>query len=254
MVKLTPAQIAELFHLAFLSSLSVGNGENAYVLKGGANLRYFFNSQRYSEDIDLDVVRIRAWKLEEQVDRTLGSATLNRLLRSSGIAIDEFSKPKQTDTTQRWKVGLLAPNRREPVRTKIEFSHRRLDPRYCLETVPESVVGTYAIRPPAIQHYEAGAALEQKVLALDGRSETQARDVFDLDLLFRQASLERGATDDETRRRAMDRALELPYDSYRDQVLPFLEPELLAIYEGPDVWESMLTFVARKLEEEDEVD
>lgn len=48
--------------------------------------------------------------------------------------------------------------------------------------------------------------------------------------------------------------LELPYDSYRDQVLPFLEPEILAVYQSPDVWESMQTFVARKLEGEDEDD
>ena len=55
-----------------------------------------------------------------------------------------------------------------------------------LERVPERVVAPYALRPPTPLHYLAAPATEQKVKALALRNETQARDVFDLDLLFRE--------------------------------------------------------------------
>ena len=54
MADLDQRQIVELFHVAFLDVLSLKLEQTRYVLKGGANLRYFFGSPRYSEDIDLD--------------------------------------------------------------------------------------------------------------------------------------------------------------------------------------------------------
>lgn len=86
------------------------------------------------------------------------------------------------------------------------------------------------------------------MLALAGRSETQARDVFDLELLFRRVDLDPRAIDPDTIGLARDRALELPYDAYRDQVLPFLDPELASLYGDAGTWERMQVFVAEKLE------
>jgi hypothetical protein len=51
MPELRDAQVVELFHLAFLQVLQARLDQARYVLKGGANLRYFFDSVRYSEDI-----------------------------------------------------------------------------------------------------------------------------------------------------------------------------------------------------------
>jgi len=47
-------QRVELFHLVFLRAL-VAKGEDKalFCLKGGCNLRFYFESIRYSEDIDL---------------------------------------------------------------------------------------------------------------------------------------------------------------------------------------------------------
>src|SRR5712692_3034326 len=100
------AQAIELFHLAFLQVLQGRLNQDLYVLKGGANLRYFFESVRYSEDIDLDAHGIEVWKLEETADGVLESPALKTLLRVGGITIAEIAKPRQTETTQRWKVGL----------------------------------------------------------------------------------------------------------------------------------------------------
>jgi predicted nucleotidyltransferase component of viral defense system len=173
------AQVIELFHLAFLQVLQARLDQARYVLKGGANLRYFFDSVRYSEDIDLDADQIEAWALTEKVNGILASPTIDAVLRSGGLAVDGFTKPKQTDTTQRWKVAIAVSGRRETVRTKIEFSYRNGERRHVLEPVAGRIVAPYALRAPTVQHYTADAATEQKIKALAGRSETQQLFVAD---------------------------------------------------------------------------
>ncbi len=248
-MKLSSTQITELFHVAFLDALSKRLDPARYVLKGGANLRYFFGSLRYSEDIDLDINGVEPWGLEEKVDGVLGSGSMRALLGVGGLSIAEFSKPKQTETTRRWKVAIERPGHSEPVRTKIEFSNRNGEQRYRLEPVPSHIVAPYALRSPSVQHYTEDAPAEQKVKALAGRSETQARDVFDLDLLLRRKSLPAGSLDSRILTDAADRALQLPFAAFRDQVLPFLEPDVVELYETAAAWEQMQTFVAEKLEQ-----
>lgn len=249
MVKYTEAQIIECFHLAFLEVLRVRLDPARYVLKGGVNLRYFFDSVRYSEDIDLDVCGVDGWMLEDRIDGVLSSQPLAFLLRSDGLQVSDVTKPKQTDTTRRWKVSITAPGHATPVRTKIEFSNRNGEQRYSLEAVPSRVVKRYGIRAPSVQHYEAEPATEQKISALAGRSETQARDVFDLELLLRRTSLAPGAVDPEICRTAAERALELPYEAFVDQVLPFLDPEVAELYDET-TWDQMQHFIAGQLLED----
>lgn len=248
MADLDRRQIIELFHVAFLDVLSHKLAQTRYVLKGGANLRYFFGSPRYSEDIDLDASGIDTWQLEEKVDEVLASPQLKIILRPSGLAIAETSKPKQTKTTQRWKVGISAPGQAREVRTKIEFSKRNGDGRYRLEAIPNEVVGPYGLRPPTIQHYIDGAPTEQKILALAGRTQTQARDVFDLDLLLRRQPLPSGQVDPDKLAEAAGRALELGFEEFRQQVVEFLEPDAVELYDSPHAWELMQTSVADQLE------
>lgn len=247
MESLSTAQIVEFFHVAFLDLLSRRLDPSRYVLKGGANLRYFFDSLRYSEDIDLDLSGVEPWSLEPKIDGILDSGSIETLLRVADLTVADFSKPKQTGTTRRWKVAIAVPGRVEPVRTKIEFSNRNGDPRYRLEAIPTRVVAPYALRAPSVQHYTAVAAIEQKVNALAGRSETQARDLFDLDLLLRRGEPP-GPLDGELLTDAVNRALELPYAAFRDQVLPFIEPDAVELYNREDSWEQMQTFVAERLE------
>src|SRR3954447_25407117 len=136
----TQAQIIEWFHLAFLEVLRARLDPARYVLKGGANLRYFFDSARYSEDIDLDATGVETWALAEKVDGVLTSQALGFILRTGGLAVADYSKPKQTDTTRRWKVAITAPGQRDPLRTRIEFSARNGEQRYTLEAVPNRIV------------------------------------------------------------------------------------------------------------------
>lgn len=245
---LTTPQTIECFHLGFLGVLRTRLDAGRYVLKGGANLRYFFGSVRYSEDIDLDINGVEGWKLEDQIDKTLSSNTLTIVLRAAGVQVlaDQITKPMQTNTTRRWKVPIAADGLRTPVRTKIEFSARNGEERYALETVPDAVTRAYAMRPPSLQHYLLGPATEQKVMALALRPETQARDVFDLDLLLRKAPLEQDRVSGERRRAAAECAISLPYAAFEGQVRPFLDPAVASTYDQP-TWEQIQDFVAGEL-------
>jgi predicted nucleotidyltransferase component of viral defense system len=249
MATLSVPQATELLHVAFLDVLSKRLESDRYVLKGGANLRYFFDSVRYSQDIDLDVEGVPAWRLNEKIGALLSSPQLAILLRNSQLHIAERSNPKRTDTTQRWKIGLAAPGHSELIRTKVEFSYREGVGAHRIEPIPRRIVEPYALRSPLVPHYVEDAPTEQKVLALAGRSETQARDVFDLDLLLRRSTLVPGALDSAVLAAAVDRATHLPYAAFQDQVLPFLEPEAVELYEGETAWGQMQTFVAERLEE-----
>ena len=249
--RLTDAQVIEVFHLAFLQVRQERLDQSRYVLKGGASLRYFFGSLRYSEDIDLDAVEIEPWKLEAKIDEALSSPAIEILLRSGGLALDQVTKPKQTTTTQRWKPMVTVAGRRSHVRTKIEFSHRSADPRRILEPVPERMVSPYALRPPTMLHYTADAAIEQKVAALAHRSETQARDLFDLELLLRQhpEAVTAGAIAPSTLDLAMERAVELSFQAFQDQVVRFLDAGIVELYDNPSAWGRTQAFVAERLAE-----
>ncbi|MBE0433712.1 hypothetical protein IBX73_09655 [candidate division WOR-3 bacterium] len=61
----SPLQLREVFHLEFefLRWLARGVKTEHYVLKGGANMRFFFRSCRYSEDMDLDAIDITVDRL-----------------------------------------------------------------------------------------------------------------------------------------------------------------------------------------------
>lgn len=249
MAKLSHPQVIEWFHLAFLQVLRRRLDPSTYVLKGGVNLRYFFDSVRYSEDIDLDVTGVEIWALAEKVDGVLNSEALKLLLRTGGLRVDvdRVSKPKQTETTRRWKVPILVEGRRDPIRTKVEFSDRNGEKRFAAESVPERIVQSYAVTPPTAQHYLVEPSTEQKVVALADRRETQARDVFDLELLLRRRPLDLDSVDAATRKRAADCGLALPYEAFQDQVRPFLDPGVGELYDE-DSWESMRLFVANELE------
>lgn len=248
-MSLSKAQVIECFHLAFLNVLPSHARRETYVVKGGANLRYFYRSHRYSEDIDFDAVAGEGWKLEEQVGAALQAKALELQLRRHGVVVADPNRSKQTETTRRWKPQLLAAGFDSPISTRVEFSFRNGDDRFDLESVDESVARPYGLLRPSLQRYRAAAALEQKVDALALRAETQARDVFDLDWLFRNYADAVAASPINPVRAgdAADSCAALSYDAYRSQVVPFLEPEIADVYGSEDAWGQMQTAVFEQL-------
>ncbi len=243
-------ETVEFFHLVFLRAL-LARGENKELiaLKGGCNLRFFFSSVRYSEDIDLDVVVISKETLENKVDRLLKSPVVTAPLLSRGVRLGDISSPKQTETTQRWKIGLTVERGVVPLRTKIEFSRRDAIADVAFEMVPAQVLAPYGLTPMLATHYRAPAAIVQKINALAGRPEPQARDVFDLNLLFAHPDAAETKLPAKARRMAaIENAMSVSFDDYSSQVLAYLEPAQAALYDSKVAWETMQDSVVARLE------
>jgi hypothetical protein len=246
----TTQQAVELFHLHFCRALFSGEYRSHYVVKGGCNLRFFFGSIRYSEDLDLDVAVGAPGTLKRRVDKLLESPALQLPLRAAGIELSGISAPKQTETTQRWKLALAVQSLSVPLRTKVEFSRRTKPKDTAVDAVRAEVALRHRITAPVLCHYRVGEAIEQKVMALAGRPELQARDVFDLDWLFTQAPA--GASwrglDPEVVELAAQRARRMDEGRFAAQVMPYLEEDRRGEFAGTPAWEALRDRVAGRLE------
>lgn len=245
---LTDRQAVELFHLIFLRALvAKGEDRSLFALKGGCNLRFYFGSVRYSEDMDLDVRIASKGTLKNKVDRLLESPLITAPLKSHGLEITEASAPKQTDTTQRWKVGLQRAGG-AALRTKIEFSRRAAVEGAAFEAVLRSVLAAYGMSQVLATHYTTLAAVGQKVGALAQRAEPQARDVFDLSLLLARPDAAAARVSASAIRAAIENAMRLGWDEFQGQVFAYLEPEQAAPYASKDAWNAMQDDVVARLE------
>ena len=240
-----PLQTREVFHLAFLRALGRSAPLSTFAVKGGCNLRFFFGSIRYSEDLDLDVSGISVDVLRDRIIAILQSSGIVDTLRTFGI--DRVQPPrladaKQTETVQRFKVHLLT-TAGEDLPTKIECSRRGLDAPIRAEPVSTTVVAADRLAPIIAPHYTALPAPRQKIRALIGRSEPQARDVFDLYTLSSQpetASPElRASFHERDLRHARDRIYEIEYGQYRDTVVTFLAAPDRVTFDSDKIWDEI---------------
>jgi len=246
-------EVAEGFHLAFLVALQAAADPSTWALKGGGNLRFYFDSLRFSEDIDLDVF-VEPWRNRPRIERAFSSATLAKLLASVGSKVDYLNPKERTDTKERWTIGLLnAAAGKARIYTQVELSYRSYHlERYLAIEAPKSAaaIGHAPIPPPTIGHYQPRGALIQKITALCDRRHTQPRDVFDVDHLVRKfpAAPAQGLLPDEILKAAIDRTFELTFELYRSNVVSFLEPSVRVAFDGPTHWTETQLRVAAVLE------
>jgi predicted nucleotidyltransferase component of viral defense system len=241
--------IIERFHLLFLAQFGRRTDKSAFVVKGGCNLRFFHRSIRYSEDMDLDLGEVDLHVLREKVRGVIESRPFAQILEARGIRIEHVSEAKQTSTTQRWKFGLRTEGSDISLPTKIEFSNRGLDGGVEFGSIDAEVTRFHQLPPVMVSHYGAPAAFRQKVGALAGRRETQARDVFDLHHLI---AIGAGAdTFREVGRRVAEQAsanaLRVDFATFKSQVLAYLHPDEQARYDSASVWESIVLEVVEAL-------
>jgi len=245
-----PRTLLEQFHLLFLSQLGRSLDKKAFVLKGGCNLRFFHHSIRYSEDMDLDLSGPARHVVQDNVRAVLRSRPFAEILRARGLAIDHATEQKQTDTTQPWKLGLRMTGAAAPLPTKIEFSRRGLDDDVLFESVDPALVRAYRLPPLMLSHYGPEAAVRQKLEALAHRTETQARDVFDLHHLMAGGAgadaLRDVSRDVASKARANAVAIDFP--TFKSQVLPYLPAEDQVAYDSAGVWDAMVLEVVERLE------
>ncbi len=246
-------QLREIFHLEFLRWLGRKLKAENYALKGGVNLRFFFNSFRYSEDMDMDASGIKVDALKETVMKILEARSFQESLRPFGIekiTAQDMSKAKQTETTQRFKVHLLTAAG-EDLFTKVEFSRRGFKGEITVQPVSDAVLRSYKLPPLVCPHYSAETAVLQKAEALASRSVVQARDVFDLYLLSTQADLSSPRPNlsfprkRESRmapallEKAKENALDISFEQFRDTVVSYLAPEDKAVYDKAAAWDDI---------------
>lgn len=241
----------EHFHLLFLAQLGARLDKKLYALKGGCNLRFFWKSIRYSEDIDFDVHTIARQTLQKNVNQILSAPAFTRILLSASLVMSTVAEAKQTSTTQRWKIHLRRTDSTADLPTKIEFSRRRFDAGTRFEPIDSELVQTYKIRPVIVSHYDLEAAFAQKLAAVIGRGQTQARDIFDLAQLK-----ERGATGSNVDRRerkslglAVENAMSVSFDEFTGQVVAYMAPDYQEFYGKRRAWQQLQEKVVKTIEE-----
>ena len=234
-------QQREIFHFLFLERLLKISDPRAFVLKGGINLRFFFGSPRYSEDMDLDVLAGAVGTLRKNGYRILRDPAFGRALATFGIdelLVGDPAKAKHTATTQRFRVRLRTVAG-ESLPTKVEFSRRGAGGESVLETIEPAIAKRYRRLSFSCLHYSAAAACGQKMLALANRRQAQARDAFDLYILWLGGHVAPGCAGVLTpaeRERAAQTLLGFTYADYAGQVLGYLEPDERDRFAGEEHW------------------
>lgn len=247
---MTPGNIhvVEKFHLLFLAQLGAQIDKKLYALKGGCNLRFFWKSIRYSQDLDFDAHTIARETLRKKVNLILGASGFRRILRSSKLELTRISQAKQTDTTQRWKVHLGFESHPAALPTSIEFSRRHFDEGVTFGLVDPEVAMIHDLRPILVSHYGLETAFSQKIDALAGRTQTQARDVFDLGFLAeRGGSALKIRKDKKELTAACQNAMSVSFDQFKSQVVAYLPAEYQSHYGTRKVWESLQKNIVKTL-------
>lgn len=240
-MRYTHRQQREIFHFLFLERLLKIADPRLFVLKGGVNLRFFFASPRYSEDMDLDVLAGSVATLKKNGYRILEDPAFARSLAKyevDELIVNDPSKAKQTQTTQRFRAQLVNMAG-ESYPTKVEFSRRGSVETFSSDPIDPSIARQYQRLAYECQHYPGAAAATQKIRALANRPERQVRDVFDLYVLWLGGHAlpeALGGLPVEERERAESSLLSFEYRDYEGQVLEFLEPEARSDFEGDSRW------------------
>jgi len=251
----TDRQKREIFHFLFLERLLHASDPKLYVVKGGVNLRFFYHSPRYSEDMDLDVLGGAVHTLKKNGYKILEEPSFQRSLRAFGIEriiLNDPSKAKQTQTVQRFRVRLVS-SAGEELPTKIEFSRRsKGSEKYTLDRVDSEIARAYQRGSFLCHHYSGEIAVLQKIEALAERGLPQARDVFDLQVLKERGFLEKANPLKHLKPATLIKAgknLELlTYDDFVGHVLEFLDEPDKRRYEGVNSWKEMKNFVGKALQ------
>lgn len=247
-------QVREVFHLEFLRALNRMLKADNFAVKGGVNMRLFFKSIRYSEDMDLDADNISVEKLKNAVMIILSKKSLIENLIPFGIleiVLPNMQKAKQTETTQRFKVHLITADNSD-LFTKIEFSRRGFAGNTVIQTVPNSILRIYKLSPFVVPHYDIHAAVCQKISALASRTITQARDIFDLYMLSSQYDSDKKKHEKlemDMISKAINNTYDISFNRFRDTVLAYLPAEDQMGYNSPELWDEIRLKVVDFIEE-----
>jgi len=194
-------------------------------------------------DMDLDIdSKVSVDKLKKIVDSILESRSFLSTLIPHNVTGIRTTKPKQTETTQRWKIGLQWGGK-EPLPTKIEFS-RRAKGLKGISGIPDAeLLSYYKAAPFAVMHYDAAQMTVQKIQALASLSRYAVRDLFDLHLLVSTGGVTpeklRNEVDKEEIEHAAKKVEVFSFREFKEQVLPFLTEDVMSLYREPKAFEDL---------------
>jgi Nucleotidyl transferase AbiEii toxin, Type IV TA system len=230
----------EAVHLLILQELAKVHGGDAVVLKGGVNLRLFFGSVRYSEDMDLDGDPEAPGAVRSCIHGIFEDGPFIRRLKAIEIlGLDPGEGPnKDTEMTFRFKFGVVMRGGvRHPKKVEVSFRDRYPGDQSVVGVPDSRFFAAYGIEPMSVRSYRREAAVRQKIDALGGRREAQARDLFDLSVLT-------GHVPDE----ALRRAYAITFQEYEGTVLEFLDLDVRPRYDTDDAWTGIQLRAAELIE------
>lgn len=245
---LSPVAAREVVHLLILQALMGVRRGSGITVKGGVNLRLFFGSQRYSEDMDLDGTAQARDAIRATIHGMFEDKAFTQRLRKFGIReLDPGEGPnKDTETTFRYKFGVVVGGGvRHSTKVEVSFRGRHEADRAVIEAPSAEILEAHGMEGLEVRHYVREAAVRQKLEALGGRREAQARDVFDLHLLapdpapdalvpFLAEAVVSGRV-----KEARARALGITYAEFEGQVFEFLGEEARRQYATEEAWDDI---------------
>lgn len=257
----TSVTAREAVHVLILQRLADVREGTATVLKGGVNLRLFFGSPRYSEDMDLDGDLSASMAIRDAITAFIEDGSAVKSLRKLGIrGIDPGDGPnKDTDTTFRYKFRVLARGSIEyPTKVEVSFRDKVADEQIEVAMPSRQAIKEYlgTGNQLLVRHYTRNPAIRQKIVALAARSAVQARDVFDLHVLNPEQADSSGATigylsgtiESEILQQAHDRALGMSYEEFEGQVLEYLAEDMRERFLSRESWEELQLQVAAMID------
>jgi len=149
-------------HQLFMSNIVKSLANTPYILKGGTALMFGYGLDRFSEDLDFNSTK--KLNLDTKIKENL----------PFGFEIVDITKPKDTNTVQRYKISYTTPNGKR--RLKIETSYRQ----------KEIDINDYS-SIDGMQIYNIDFLLDNKLLAAhDGETpRTTARDLYDINFIVK---------------------------------------------------------------------
>lgn len=249
----------EAVHVLLLRELQSRVPAGAATLKGGVNLRLFFGSMRYSEDMDLDGQPESRRPIRDAIAGIFEDRRFHASLQKLGLrGLDPGEGVnKDTRTVFRYKFGIIGRGEvRYPTKVEVSFRPRHAADEWVGEPIGSSFVEAY-LEPKVsfrVAHYDREAAVRQKLSALAGRKHVQARDVFDLHALGLRESdgplighlaeqvdeTELGA--------AIERALGIGFAEYDSQVVEFLSDTARDRLGTREAWDEIRLEVVQAVE------
>jgi hypothetical protein len=231
----------ELTQVRVLSAIFNKVVNREILLKGGFAMRVAANSARPTKDIDLQANGASM----ERVQGLVRSA-INELTKSNILDDVKISEPKQTETTQRWKIGGRIKGGETPVHLTIEVSRRGLIPADMTRAIRFERQGT-GVPPAIIECYSPKAIAAAKFDALASPMREAPRDVFDLDVLISMRVeppvhiFANKYTEQELLEKLQivsDKLDKMDFETVKSQLLPHLPPGMKKNF-GASEWETM---------------